>query len=120
MSKLFEPIKIGQSQLEHRVVLAPLTRFRATLEAVPTDIMVEYYRQRASKGGLLITEATFIDRLAGGYIQAPGIYSKEQIEGWKKVTDAVHEKEGVIYLQLWHIGRTGFANWREGSFWTRL
>ncbi|KAG1474737.1 hypothetical protein G6F56_000167 [Rhizopus delemar] len=109
MSKLFEPINIGQSQLQHRVVLAPLTRFRATLEAIPTDIMVEYYKQRASKGGLLITEATFIDRRAGSYPQAPGIYSKEQIEGWKKVTDAVHEKEGVIFLQIWHIGRVGFA-----------
>ncbi|KAI9246762.1 hypothetical protein BY458DRAFT_527650 [Sporodiniella umbellata] len=109
MPKLFEPTQIGSNKLEHRVVLAPLTRFRATLEAVPTDVMVEYYRQRASKGGLLITEATFIDRLAGGYIQAPGIYNKEQIEAWKKVTSAVHQKGGVIFCQLWHIGRVSFS-----------
>ncbi|KAI8387399.1 hypothetical protein BD560DRAFT_486263 [Blakeslea trispora] len=105
---LFAPIKVGKADLKHRVVLAPLTRFRATTEAVPTDLQVEHYKQRASEGGLLITEATFINRLAGGYPQAPGIYTKEQIEGWKKVTDAVHEKKGVIYLQLWHIGRAGF------------
>ncbi|KAG1448051.1 hypothetical protein G6F46_011355 [Rhizopus delemar] len=104
---LFTPIKIGNHELEHRVVLAPVTRFRANLDAVPNDLLVEYYTQRASKGGLLITEATFIDRLAGGYKQAPGIYNKEQIEGWKKVTDSVHAKGAVIFLQLWHIGRAG-------------
>lgn len=89
---IFSPIKIGNQFLKHRVVLAPLTRFRATPEAVPTDLQVEYYKQRTSEGGLLITEATFIDRLAGGYPRAPGIYNKEQIEGWKKVTEAVHAK----------------------------
>ncbi|EPB83410.1 N-ethylmaleimide reductase [Mucor circinelloides 1006PhL] len=104
---LFSPIKVGTSTLTHRVVLAPLTRFRAIPEAVPTDLQVEYYKQRASEGGLLVTEATFISRLAGGYPQAPGIYNKEQIEGWKKVTSAVHSKGGVIFLQLWHIGRVG-------------
>lgn len=105
---IFTPIKIGNHKLQHRVVLAPLTRFRATIDAVPTDLQVEYYKQRASEGGLLITEATFIDRLAGSYRHAPGIYSQDQIKGWKKVTDAVHEKKAFIYLQLWHIGRAGF------------
>lgn len=104
---LFTPIKIGKHELEHRVVLAPLTRLRANLDGVPNDLLVEYYTQRASKGGLLITEATFIDPLAGGYKKAPGIYSKEQIEGWKKVTDSVHAKGAIIFLQLWHIGRAG-------------
>ncbi|KAG2235203.1 hypothetical protein BDF21DRAFT_431859 [Thamnidium elegans] len=104
---IFSPIKVGKNSLQHRVVLAPLTRFRATTEAVPTDLLVEYYKQRATEGGLLITEATFIDRLAGAYPQAPGIYTQEQIEGWKKVTSAVHEKKGTIFLQLWHIGRAG-------------
>ncbi|GAA5796789.1 hypothetical protein HPULCUR_002164 [Helicostylum pulchrum] len=104
---IFSPIKVGKNLLQHRVVLAPLTRFRATTEAVPTDLLVEYYKQRASEGGLLITEATFIDRLAGAYPQAPGIYTQEQIEEWKKVTSAVHEKKATIYLQLWHIGRAG-------------
>jgi 2,4-dienoyl-CoA reductase-like NADH-dependent reductase (Old Yellow Enzyme family) len=104
---VFSPIKVGLNKLQHRVVLAPLTRFRATPEAVPTDLQVEYYRQRASEGGLLITEATFISPNSGSYPQAPGIFTKEQIENWKKVTNAVHEKKAYIYLQIWHIGRTG-------------
>lgn len=102
---IFSPIKTGNNLLKHRVVLAPLTRFRATAEAVPTDLQVEYYKQRASEGGLLITEATFIHRMAGAYPHAPGIYTKEQIEGWKKVTAAVHAKGAFIRLQLWHTGR---------------
>ncbi|KAG2227077.1 hypothetical protein INT45_003807 [Circinella minor] len=105
-SALFQPIKVGNHQLEHRVVLAPLTRFRGDENHVPTDLQAEYYAQRATKGGLLITEATFINgRDAGGYPCVPGIYNQEQIEGWKKVTSAVHEKGGLIYLQLWHVGR---------------
>ncbi|CAO3647048.1 unnamed protein product [Mucor fragilis] len=104
---LFSPIKVGANTLKHRVVLAPLTRFRATPEAVPTDLQAKYYEQRASDGGLLVTEATFISRLAGAYPQAPGIYNKAQIEGWKKATSAVHAKGGVFFLQLWHIGRVG-------------
>lgn len=104
---LFSPIKVGNNQLQHRVVLAPLTRYRAGFDGVPSDLQVEYYRQRASEGGLLITEGTLISRLAGGHPQAPGIYTKDQIEGWKKVTAAVHEKKGFIFLQLWHLGRAG-------------
>ncbi|KAG1460652.1 hypothetical protein G6F56_005900 [Rhizopus delemar] len=104
---LFTPFKIGKHELEHRVVLAPLTRLRADLDATPNDLLLEYYQQRASKGGLLITEATFIDRLAGAYRRAPGIYTKEHIESWKKITEAVHQKGGIIFLQLWHIGRAG-------------
>ncbi|KAK9686899.1 hypothetical protein K7432_014984 [Basidiobolus ranarum] len=103
--KLFEPIQLGQNKLEHRVVLAPLTRFRANDEGVPQDIAASYYEQRASKGGLLITEATFISPDGGGYPNVPGIYSSAQIEGWRKVTDRVHRKGGVIYLQLWYLGR---------------
>lgn len=108
-SALFSPLKVGKNQLEHRVVLAPLTRFRADENAVPTDLQVEYYSQRATKGGLLITEATFITHKAGSYPHAPGIYTKDQIAGWKKVTDAVHAKGGVIFLQLWHIGRAAMS-----------
>ncbi|KAI7856498.1 hypothetical protein BDC45DRAFT_544486 [Circinella umbellata] len=90
-------IKVGNHQLEHRVVLAPLTRFRGDENHVPTDLQAKYYAQRATKGGLLITEATFINgREAGGYPCVPG---------WKKVTSAVHEKGGLIYLQVWHVGR---------------
>ncbi|CAO0799709.1 unnamed protein product [Mucor circinelloides] len=104
---IFSPIKLGNHNLQHRVVMAPLTRFRATLDAVPTDLMVEQYKQRATEGGLMITEATFITRLAGGYTRAPGIYTQEQINAWKKVTAAVHEKKATIFLQLWHVGRAG-------------
>ncbi|OBZ87507.1 12-oxophytodienoate reductase 1 [Choanephora cucurbitarum] len=114
-SALFAPIKVGKNELKHRVVLAPLTRFRATPKAVPTDLQVEHYKQRATEGGLLITEATYINRLAGSYPQAPGIYTKEQIEAWKKVTEAVHEKKGVIYLQLWHVGRAGLKSFNPNQ-----
>lgn len=104
---LFTPIKIGNHQLNHRVVMAPCVRFRNTLEGVPTDLVAEYYGQRASNGGLLISEATGIDRLAGLYVRSSGIFTKEQIEGWKKVTNAVHQKGGVFFMQLWHGGRAG-------------
>ncbi|KAI8344281.1 hypothetical protein BC941DRAFT_408218 [Chlamydoabsidia padenii] len=102
---LLSPIKIGENTLEHRVVLAPLTRLRNTEEGIIQDHVVEYYTQRATKGGLLLTEATLISPSAGGYKYAPGIYTDEQVEGWRKVTDAVHAKGAVIYNQLWHIGR---------------
>lgn len=108
--KAFSPVKVGRHQLEHRIVLAPLTRFRSTTEAIPTDLQVDYYEQRASPGGLLVTEATFISPLAGSYRHAPGIYTKEQIEQWKKVTAAIHKKGAVIFLQLWHLGRTSRKN----------
>ncbi|KAF7970141.1 hypothetical protein HWV62_9267 [Athelia sp. TMB] len=104
--KLFEPLQIGDSQLLHRVVLAPLTRFRGTDVHVPGITAPEYYAQRASAPGtLLITEATFIAARAGGYPNAPGIWNEDQIEGWKKVTSAVHAKGSFIYLQLWALGR---------------
>ncbi|KAG1106171.1 hypothetical protein G6F42_016854 [Rhizopus arrhizus] len=107
---IFSPIKVGNNNLKHRVVLAPLTRFRASFEAVPSPLQVEYYKQRATEGGFMITEGTFIHRLAGGYVQAPGIYNQEQIDAWRKVTSVVHEKGAFIYLQLWHIGRVGASN----------
>ncbi|KAI7890379.1 uncharacterized protein EV154DRAFT_511420 [Mucor mucedo] len=112
---IFSPIKVGNNNLQHRVVLAPLTRLRATLDAVPTDLQVEYYKQRASEGGLMITEGTFIHRLAGHYELAPGIYTQEQIQGWKKITSAVHEKKAVIFLQLWHLGRSGHSKWNPNG-----
>ncbi|KAI8337344.1 12-oxo-phytodienoic acid-like protein [Blakeslea trispora] len=102
---LFTPIKVGLSALKHRVVLAPLTRLRASMDNVPTDLALEYYSQRASEGGLLITEATLISPFAGGVPQAPGIFTEEQINGWKRITDEVHKKGAHMYLQLWHKGR---------------
>ncbi len=77
---------------------------------IPTDLNAEYYGQRASEGGLLITEATQISKQGKGYPNTPGIHTKEQVEGWKKVTNAVHEKGGVIFLQLWHVGRISHSS----------
>ncbi|GAA5804914.1 hypothetical protein HPULCUR_010423 [Helicostylum pulchrum] len=106
-SSLFSPVKLGHNQLTHRVVLAPLTRFRATLSGEPTDSVVKYYSQRASPGGLMITEATFINPLSGGFPHAPGIYTQTQLQQWKKVASAVHKKGAIIFLQVWHVGRAG-------------
>jgi 2,4-dienoyl-CoA reductase-like NADH-dependent reductase (Old Yellow Enzyme family) len=103
-SRVWKPIRLGNQILEHRIAMAPLTRMRA-IGGVPNDSTVEYYKQRSTKGGLIVSEATFISREAGGYPNAPGIYTQEQVEAWRKVTDAVHEKGGVIYCQLWAIGR---------------
>ncbi|KAI8372988.1 uncharacterized protein BYT42DRAFT_578789 [Radiomyces spectabilis] len=106
---LFTPLKLGRHTLQHRVVLAPLTRFRSDEKAVVRPFVTEYYAQRATPGGLLVTEATFISPTAGSYPNAPGIYTQEQIAKWKEVTQAVHDKGGVIYLQLWHIGRASHS-----------
>jgi NADPH2 dehydrogenase len=106
MATLFTPLKIGQLNLQHRVVMAPVTRFRAGDDHAPLPIMAEYYAQRASvPGTLLITEATYISTEASGYTNAPALYSKGQIEGWKKVTNAVHAKGSFIFAQLWAKGR---------------
>ncbi|KAJ7639557.1 NADH:flavin oxidoreductase/NADH oxidase [Roridomyces roridus] len=104
--KLFQPTRVGDVELAHRVVLAPTTRFRADSNHAPLPHVAEYYGQRAStSGSLLISEATFIAARAGGYPNAPGIWSDEQIGAWKKVTDAVHAKGSYMYLQLWALGR---------------
>ncbi|KAF8891003.1 FMN-linked oxidoreductase [Infundibulicybe gibba] len=108
MPKLFQPTQLGRLSLQHRVVLAPLTRYRAgRKDHVPTiPLMKEYYAQRASvPGTLLITEATFIAAKAGGYPSIPGIWSQPQIDAWKQITDAVHAKHSFVYLQLWALGR---------------
>lgn len=103
---LFDPIHIGSIPLSHRVVMAPLTRYRANDAHVHTSLATEYYSQRASvPGTLLITEATFISPRASGYANVPGIYNKDQIEAWKNVTDAVHKKGSYIFCQLWALGR---------------
>ncbi len=101
---LLTPIEIGSLTLNNRVVMAPLTRNRAGHGNVPTDLNVEYYRQRAS-AGLIITEATQISPQGVGYPNTPGIHTAAQIAGWRKVTDAVHKKGGHIFVQLWHVGR---------------
>ena len=111
MSKLFSPISIGGLNLTHRVVMAPLTRSRADLpDDVPNDLMVDYYTQRASKGGLIIGEATTISTSARGWLGAPGLYSDQQVAGWKKITAAVHAKHGYMFAQLWHTGRSSHVS----------
>lgn len=105
-SRLFEPLKVGNVTLKNRVAMAPLTRFRADDDHVPLPFVAEYYAQRASvPGTLLITEATFISPENGGYPNVPGIYNQAQIDAWREVTDAVHQKGSYIYLQLWALGR---------------
>ena len=102
---LFSPITLGSIALKNRMIMAPLTRSRAPKDSgVPQDLNVTYYQQRAT-AGLIITEATPISAMAHGYILLPGIYTDEQVAGWKKVVDAVHAKGGKIIVQLWHVGR---------------
>ncbi|KIY66549.1 NADH:flavin oxidoreductase/NADH oxidase [Cylindrobasidium torrendii FP15055 ss-10] len=106
MSNLYKPIKLGPLELSHRIVLAPLTRYRATDDHVPLPTVKEYYGQRASiPGTLLITEATYIAAKAGGDSNVPGIWNDAQIAAWKEVTDTVHAKGSYIFLQLWALGR---------------
>lgn len=103
MSKLYDPTEIGALSLKNRIVMAPLTRNRSP-GAVPNDLNVEYYRQRAS-AGLIVTEATPVSHQGQGYADVPGLYLKESLDGWKKVTDAVHAEGGKIIVQMWHVGR---------------
>jgi len=105
-SSLFSPLMVGTLQLKHRIVMAPLTRMRAAQPGnIPREMNASYYAQRATPGGLLITEATQISETARGYPATPGIHSPEQVEGWRLVTEAVHKEGGLIFLQLWHVGR---------------
>lgn len=111
VSNMFAPLRVGSLELSHRVVMAPLTRLRSTQPGdVPNAMNARYYGQRASKGGLLITEATQISLQGKGYPAAPGIHSEEQVEGWKLVTAAVHAKGGFVFLQLWHVGRMSHSS----------
>lgn len=106
-TKLFKPLKIGNCNLSNRLVMAPLTRFRADDNHVQLDFVPTYYGERASyPGTLLTTEATFISPRASGYKNVPGIWNDAQIAAWKKVTDEVHSKGSYIWLQLWALGRT--------------
>jgi N-ethylmaleimide reductase len=103
---LFSPFNLKEHTLRNRIVMAPLTRNRAIHATdAPQTLNAEYYAQRAGDAGLIISEASQISPTAKGYAWTPGIYSKEQIDGWKLVTDAVHQKGGAIYIQLWHVGR---------------
>ena len=102
--RLSEPIRIGDLQLANRIFMAPLTRCRASACRVPNTLMRDYYAQRAS-AGLILSEATAVDPMGVGYPDTPGIWSPEQVQGWKVITDAVHAAGGKMFLQLWHVGR---------------
>src|ERR1700716_2720215 len=114
-TNLFEPFKLGPITLPNRLVMAPLTRNRAGPPGmVPSLLAVDYYGQRAS-AGLLITEASQVSQQGQGYQDTPGIYSREQVEGWRKVTDRVHEKGGRIFIQIWHVGRISHDSLQPGG-----
>jgi N-ethylmaleimide reductase len=113
-TKLLEPYQLGPITLPNRFVMAPLTRNRAVAGLVPSPLAIEYYGQRAS-AGLLITEASQVSQQGQGYQDTPGIYSKEQVAGWRKVTDRVHERGGRIFIQLWHVGRISHVSLQENN-----
>ena len=115
MSVLFQPLQIGDLTIPNRIIMAPLTRSRATGPGrVPNDLMATYYAQRAS-AGLILSEATSVDPMGVGYANTPGIWSEEQVVGWKKITQAIHAKGGKIFLQLWHVGRISDPMFLDGK-----
>jgi N-ethylmaleimide reductase len=113
---LFSPLKVGPYRLQHRIVMAPLTRMRADRSSfAPRLLNAEYYAQRATPGGLIIAEASPVMVTGRGNPGTPGIYSQEQIEGWRRVVDAVHAKGGLIFLQIWHVGRVSHSSFQPGG-----
>jgi N-ethylmaleimide reductase len=113
---LFSPLQIGPYHLKHRLVMAPLTRMRAEKPSLaPRPLNAEYYRQRATPGGLIIAEASPVMATGHGSPGTPGIYSEQQIKGWREVVDAVHAKGGLIFLQLWHVGRVSHSSFQPGG-----
>ena len=113
---LFSALQVGPYSLNHRVAMAPLTRMRAEKPSLaPRPLNVEYYAQRATPGGLIIAEASPVMATGFGSPGVPGIYTEQQITGWRKVVDAVHAKGGVIFLQLWHVGRVSHSSFQPGG-----
>jgi len=114
MPTLFDPLKLGDITLKNRVVMAPLTRSRSGEARTPDGLVAEYYAQRAS-AGLILSEATSVTPLGVGYADTPGIWSEAQVEGWKLTTKAVHDAGGLIFLQLWHVGRVSDPSFLNGQ-----
>jgi N-ethylmaleimide reductase len=113
---LFTPLDLGPVHLKHRVVMAPLTRSRSIQpDSIPGELMLRYYEQRASDGGLIISEATNISLTSRGWLGAPGLYSGDQVTGWKAIVDAVHRKGGKMFAQLWHTGRSSHTAMTGGA-----
>lgn len=114
MTSLFDPLHLGDITLPNRIIMAPLTRCRASEGRMPNELMAEYYGQRAG-AGLIISEATSVTPMGVGYPDTPGIWSEAQVEGWKVITNTVHEKGGRIFLQLWHVGRVSHPVYLDGA-----
>jgi 2,4-dienoyl-CoA reductase-like NADH-dependent reductase (Old Yellow Enzyme family) len=114
MPSLFDPLKVGDLTLPNRILMAPLTRSRAGTRRIPNELMAQYYRQRAS-AGLIVSEATSVTPMGVGYAGTPGVWSEEQVAGWKLTTQAVHEAGGRIFLQLWHVGRISDPSFLDGK-----
>lgn len=114
MSALFEPIRLGELNLPNRILMAPLTRCRAVDARTPNALMREYYVQRAS-AGLILSEATSVTPMGVGYPNTPGIWSEDQVSGWRDITGAVHAAGGRILLQLWHVGRISHPTYLDGA-----
>jgi 2,4-dienoyl-CoA reductase-like NADH-dependent reductase (Old Yellow Enzyme family) len=114
MITLFDPVRIGAWDLPNRILMAPLTRARAGAQRIPNALMAEYYAQRAS-AGLIVSEATSVSPMGVGYAETPGVWSSEQVKGWRLVTEAVHKAGGRILLQLWHVGRISDPMFLDGA-----
>jgi 2,4-dienoyl-CoA reductase-like NADH-dependent reductase (Old Yellow Enzyme family) len=113
MPTLFDPLQLGELRLPNRVLMAPLTRSRAVADRVPNELMTKYYTQRAS-AGLIVSEATVVTPTGVGYADTPGVWNDDQVRGWKRITDAVHEAGGRMFLQLWHVGRISHPMFLNG------
>ncbi len=111
---LFSPVRIGRYTVTHRVVHAPMTRLRSNADDTPSNMMVDYYWQRASQGGLIITESSHVLRSGRGYLGGPGIYQAQHVDGWRRIADAVHAKGGFVFMQLVHDGRQSHVDLTGG------
>jgi len=114
MPTLFDPLQLGELRLPNRILMAPLTRSRAVESRVPNELMAKYYAQRAS-AGLIVSEATVVTPTGVGYADTPGVWSAEQLSGWKRITEAVHQAGGRMFLQLWHVGRISHPLFLDGA-----
>jgi len=114
-TKLFSPVQIGPYTIAHRVVLVPLTRMRSSAGMVPNLLMAEYYTQRATPGGFLLTEATVVSPNGSGYYGSPGQFTDVQQKGWEIITDAVHAKGAILFNQLLHVGRESHVELQPGG-----
>ena len=118
MASLFDPLELGDLTLPNRIIMAPLTRSRAGAERQPNEMMADYYAQRAG-AGLIISEATSVTPMGVGYADTPGLWSDQQVAGWKQITGAVHRAGGRIFAQLWHVGRVSDPVFLNGALRSR-